>query len=1465
MSSVYPDAGSREPDTDSPAHSAAASERPWHQRAQIVWATLFIILSLALALRLYGINWDGGGLFHPDERAILSKVAELDVPSVSDLPDLLDADKSTLNPKWFSYGSLPLYMLKGVDVAASPFTDWNVFDLRFPGRVMSAMADTALIGLMFLFGRAWLGNRVGLLAALFAALAVIEIQLSHFFAVDTFLALFGAGSIFFMVRVAYTGKKSDSLAAGILVGLALATKASASVLLAPLIFSHLLYVASEPGEYFQLSRSRDEIKARARSVLSRLAYAGAGIVGALYMTQPYMFLDWGTYRESITRESEMVRRITDLPFTRQYIDTPRYLYQFWQLGTYGLGPVLGMLVWGSFLISGIYALRKRRKFDLVVLSYLVPYLLITGWFEVKFLRYMLPVLPFLLLYAARVLIWWLDIVRDWRPNWRYAGPVAIGLVVAATAHYAISYETIYSRPHPAQATSDWIIENTPRDSLVLMEHWEEPLRRLQPRLSDELELYNPDSDFKFDRISSQLARADYLVFYSNRLFATLPRLEERYPVSIQYYEKLFDGTLGYELVHTERSVPSSFGISYDEDTFGRTDLGEPAGYEAGNGGLATISFGWADESFYVYDHPKTLVFQNTGRLGGREIFDRIYQGVPRQEPFVGLLLSDRDLATQRAGGTISDITDFGTDSARFSWIIWLLAAQVIGILAVPLSFFLFKPLAGRGYLLSKILGLLIVSFLAWFMASVGIMNFSRGSVLFSMLILGVVSAVVLIRNRDELIGYYRDNRRLILIMEAIFLVAFIVFLLIRMANPDLWHPFRGGEKPMDFAYLNAVTRSSVMPPFDPWFSGGFLNYYYFGQFVVAMMIRLTGIETAIAYNLAIPLLFALTAGAIFAIVYALVDGARVSMGGAARLTRGPVLAGIGGIVLILVAGNLDGLVQVFQGANRALFQDQPFGTFDFWRSSRMFAAGSPGNEITEFPFFTFLFADLHAHLIAIPFTLLALGLGISVFFRILSATAGHVEQWSGVIFLGLAVGALRIINAWDWPTYLALGGGAILAGHLLASNAPLQKRLIKGAAMGVVMIGVSHLAYLPFHLNFELFNDGVGRSEFRTPLWRYWYVHAPFILLILSYIAWQAWAAVPAVLSRLWISGRQAAVFAAVSIAIGVALGFAGYGTVAFTGAVILAVLALMITGITAQAPRLKYELVIAAMVVVALGIGGGVDLVTVSGDIGRMNTVFKFYLQAWILMGLASSYIAWRFASAGAFSLRSVDTRGWLAGRRRAYIPALATGSRRVWAAGVAVILVGVLIYPVMGTQVRLRDRFNTGKVTLNGLAYMEDAVQIEKGEPIRLAYDLLAINWLQKNVQGSPVIVEGLTDLYHLGNRVSINTGLPSVIGWDWHQRQQRVAYADAVTRRRVDVDRIYTTTDPNDAIRLMRKYDVRYLYLGKLERVQYPEDGIAKFSAMEELGLYPVYINDEVTIYELVGQGVTHATVEESEGSS
>ena len=163
------------------------------------------MLFLALVLRLYGIDWDQGALFHPDERAIFMKVEQLKVPSWRQLPDLLDADQSPLNPRWFSYGSLPLYLLKAVQLSCAPFTDWRLADWRLLGRAMSALFSTASVGLIFLLGLTWLGPQVGLLAALFAAFTVIDIQLSHFFAVDTLLTFFGAAALFFLIRVACWG------------------------------------------------------------------------------------------------------------------------------------------------------------------------------------------------------------------------------------------------------------------------------------------------------------------------------------------------------------------------------------------------------------------------------------------------------------------------------------------------------------------------------------------------------------------------------------------------------------------------------------------------------------------------------------------------------------------------------------------------------------------------------------------------------------------------------------------------------------------------------------------------------------------------------------------------------------------------------------------------------------------------------------------------------------------------------------------------------------------------------------------------------------------------------------------------------------------------------------------------------------------------------------------------------------
>ena len=181
------------------------------------------------------------------------------------------------------------------------------------------------------------------------------------------------------------------------------------------------------------------------------------------------------------------------------------------------------------------------------------------------------------------------------------------------------------------------------------------------------------------------------------------------------------------------------------------------------------------------------------------------------------------------------------------------------------------------------------------------------------------------------------------------------------------------------------------------------------------------------------------------------------------------------------------------------------------------------------------------------------------------------------------------------------------------------------------------------------------------------------------------------------------------------------------------------------------------------------------------------------------------------------------------------------------AVLLVSVMVYPVLGSRARLADRFETGGLGLDGMAFMDKVTYSDEQGPLELRHDVQAIRWLQNNVVGSPVILEGLTNLYRWGNRISIYTGLPTVIGWDWHQRQQRAAYERTVLQRRADVNNIYTTRSKDMALDLLKQYGVRLVVVGELEKVYYPPSGIAKFDQMEQFGLSPVYRNKGVTIYE------------------
>lgn len=1415
---------------------------PW------LYVVLAAILALSLMLRLYGVDWDQGGAFHPDERAVSARVHQLDFGQLLE-PSTLFTPESRLNPRWFNYGSLYLYVVAGMEALASPFveSDWSIFDLQRNGRRANAVFDTITVLLVFLITRRLFSVPAALFASLLAALSVIAIQNAHYATVDSLTTMLVVGTVFWSIRYVNRGKMLDALLAGVFVGLAIATKFAAAPVAAAVVAAHVLRIWDPRRDSAMV---RIEMSQLLRLVKGMMVSGIAGLV-ALAVGQPYMFIDFGTWVSDVFYQSRMVRRSIDLPYTRQYIDTAMVWYQVKQLSTYGLGIFLGITVWVGLLWGIIWSLARRDRAVLVVLALLLPYLALVVTFEVKFLRYMLPVTPLLMVLAGGFIGWCGCKVLGMRGiALKAALGVLLLILMVGTGHYAFAFLRVFEGPHPAHEVSDWLEENAPVASTIAQEHWEEgiPGRPSFIRVQDRLPFYEPDSEQKWDKILSELGSSDYFVLYSNRLSATLPRLPERYPITARFYELLFDGRLGYELVFAADRYPSLAGVTYRDDAYARVPFGYPRGIERSSGSLLNVEwYGWADESHTVYEHPQSLVFERTEEWDFGAIYElmeveRIAEQLRLEtlRPEVGLVMGQSLRDAQESGGSWNAVYWMRNLPNELAWLVWLIAIQIIALAALPLSYVIFRPLADRGYMFAKVLGLLLVATLAWLLASYGLMDFSVWSVVLSVAVVAAVSGVLAWRMRDEMLAYARANIRSIATVEVLFLLAFFGFLLIRLANPDLWHVWRGGEKPMDFAYLNAVTRSSLMPPYDPWYAGGYLNYYYYGQFIVATVIKLTGIVPTVAYNLAVPLIFALTVGAVYSLVYNLIAAAKRAMG-APRIGWSPVVFGVFGAVLVAVAANIDGLIQLVQLGWGTLVDDLPFWRFDYWRSSRMLEPGTGGNEITEFPFFAFLYADLHAHMIAIPFAMLALGLAIVAALRVGMPRNLRWEGIGTILLLGVAVGSLRLINSWDFPTQLLLSVGLVAIAELFVGRGGFYQRCISIAVKAVAVFAVGYLVFLPFHANFELFSDGIELSRFQTPLWRYVLIHLLFLFVIFSwvFVEWRRGAFGMASLMRatgsvpqvsIWLTLGLGMVLGALVVVLGTLL--ADYITtmLAVLGAGCLGVTAAL--AYSARHPAHRYIAIVAVLAAAALLLTAVVDVVTVKNDIGRQNTIFKFYIQSWWLFGIAAAFAMWRMWDLGCFALRRLSFGGI------------------VWLFVLAALVLGVLVYPVMATREKMAERFEQIGMGIDGEAYMDAAEYRKDGVEVAFRHDKEGIEWLRENVVGSPTIVEAAWDLYTWTQRVSIYTGLPTVIGWDWHQTQQRFDYSYDVVARKNDVIDFYSTRDVSEAVDFLDTYGVKYVYVGELERQIYPASGIGKFEDMEHLGVSKVFEGAEVSIYRYGG---------------
>ena len=991
------------------------------------------------------------------------------------------------------------------------------------------------------------------------------------------------------------------------------------------------------------------------------------------------------------------------------------------------------------------------------------------------------------------------------------------------------------------------------------------------------EIYWDDNAEKLDRIESILDSADTIIMTSNRQWGTITRVDERYPLSTEYYRSLigcpedkevvwcyqvaepgmFSGVLGFELTATFDSNP--------------------------NLGVFEINDQSAEEAFTVYDHPKVLIFQKTADyshenvdeiLGAIDLTRVVHPSLQESDKFSGnLFLTDEDAAIQQTGGTWSEIFDFADKVSENQWVmalVWYLAIMVLGWIVYPFVRWALKSLPDHGYPLSRLTGILLLALFTWLAGSNGA-YFSRTTILIVAAALLAVNIVLAILQRHELLEDLKTRKRYFLTVELVFLVFFLIDLGIRFGNPDLWHPWKGGEKPMDLSYFTAVLKSTTFPPYDPWFSGGYINYYYYGFVIVGVPVKLLGIEPGIAYNLILPTLFALTAVGAFSVVWNILRGQTTDSDVDGRVAnRRSLFGGLMAAFFVLIIGNLGTLRMLWQGMEKLV---APNGTLDgstvfqrvgwffsgfgrFLQGARLPYGGGewywvpsraiPGDVITEFPFFTFTYADLHAHMIALPITILALSWVLAILLGKWNWGSSLKERIPSYIFTfvfgGVVIGALRPTNTWDLPAYLCLAAIIILytiiryatiPAWFLRSSPDWMRCGLYALCNVVVFTAMLFLFYAPFSKWYGQAYGSLDRWTGEHSELPSYLIHWGFFLFII--VTWFIWEA------REWMAETPASALKGLKkysafiqtifiliVLVLILLAIIGVkiGWVAFP----LAIWALVLLLRPGQHDVKKFVLFIIGT---ALAMTIFVELFNLHGDVGRMNTVFKFYYQAWTLLALSA-------AAALMWLIPAVLTK-W---KDRTSI---------VWQITLAVLVFGVLLYPVTAAQDKITDRMSpeTPK-TLDGMAYMKTSLYSDQETVFDLSQDYEAIKWMQANVQGSPVILEGNCVEYRWCNRFTINTGLPGILGWNWHQRQQRGYLSTNEIYNRLDsITMFYTTTDVNRAVDFLETYDVKYVIVGQLEKAYYPGDGMNKFAAYDGTYWKEVFRTGDTVVYEVIPQ--------------
>ncbi len=997
-----------------------------------------------------------------------------------------------------------------------------------------------------------------------------------------------------------------------------------------------------------------------------------------------------------------------------------------------------------------------------------------------------------------------------------------------------------------------------------------------------LQVYWDDNEDKLNRIVAILDQADYIFIPTNHQYAQITRLPERYPLTTLYYRELmgcppemdiipcyheakpgdYQGRLGFDLVAVFETFPK----------LNLPLLGE-----------IEINDQYAEEAFTFYDHPKVFIFKKNENFSAEQVravlstvdLSKVVRLTPRQfADYSNLLLPVHKLAQQRAGGTWSDLFDYDWLHNRYPYLgllYWYLFIFIIGVTAYPLIRLAMPGLRDKGYPLSRALGLLLLAYFSWLAGSLGI-PYTRTTIGIVFAILLMIGIALAYYQRNELREEWKTKRQYFLTIEGIFLTFFVIDLLIRLGNPDMWHPFKGGERPMDFSYFNAVLKSTIFPPYDPWFAGGYINYYYYGFVIVGTPVKLLGIVPSIAYNFILPTLFAVVGISAFSLGWNLLqkdesgrmkDEKLSGRNSSSIIHPSSFVSGLAASALTILLGNLGTIQLIYQklqqlgaaGAfdweanffQRLIWAMQgfaltlkgtplPIGPGEwYWNPSRVVPPG-PDNSITEFPLFTFLYSDLHAHMIVMPIALLALSWALSVLnTRARWWNQNHPESERrirtalGFIVGGLILGAVYPTNLSDSYTYLLICITALGYSILRYFDAPLTKRMTRALSAAAALYLLVHFIYLPYRAWYSQAYSALElwKGPF-TPLGSYLTMWLVFLFIVVSWMTWETreWMRLTPLSALKKLKPYQLLIEGALVTLVIIILALQYHGTSVGWIAVPVAAWA----GILLLNPHLTDQKRFALFLIgTSLFITLIVEVFVVRGDIGRQNTIFKFYLQAWLMFA----------ASAGA-------ALAWTLPAFFQWLP----GWRAFWQTAMILLLSGAALFTLSGTSGKINDRWiREAPHTLDAMTFMQYAYYDDFGQRLDLSEDYRAIRWMQDNIKGSPVIVEANCSEYRWCTRFTIYTGLPGVVGWNWHQRQQRVYTANWVQDRVNEIGDFYNSTDVISARTFLKKYDVKYIIVGQLERAAYSPQGIAKFERYEGIYWHAIYRDGNTVIYEVI----------------